>query len=594
MPNWFERLLGRPKAPTFGKPSGPIDIPPEVQQAMLEARPRSNSPRQYRVARSRKQSLENWAEGSHNMVASLATTWTSAVSTRREYYKVAGELSRYMLTEAILNIVCDDLLNADDKGNFFEFESDDPKIQSALERFMTKFDLNTMIDDILPDWLNLGEYTWRLEVKKGEGITRIVDDVDMLNLVALYDQGIPSNYLYCNGSDFQVLPPNTYAHFVAGSQKIRVRWQDHWSTLYGGNTVDPFEGVPAELRDKLPDYVRFGRPFFYGALSKIRELQLLENLIPSQKLNQVTQSQLVGIHVNDSSDLDSVQETLEFYDQILNQPTGLNMSQEVITLAEIMSVAGKIRSVPIYGDGRGSMENLNIRQNQSVDDLVTAIDNYRRIIMSSMGIPPSLLYGSIETSTGTNRVQELHIFSRYTRRLARLQQSLKRGLKQIALIHLTNSGFRVKFSDVRVRFLQPLVDLSGLELLEFNDAEQAIIKNTVDLIKAIEDSELLNSAMNKQQMVEWFKSRFDVVGSGFQVFGNLPPGFGDPVPPAPPGPLSDTFSDDSGSDLSFDNDLTPSPGGDNAMPDGAVDVGSDFGSLEKSTEPSNITSPGVE
>lgn len=586
--NWLKRMLGNKPAPISGHSPGPIQIPIDVQRKMQEARPRSSTPRQYRVARNRPQSLEEYAQGSYSMVASLATTWTSAVNTRREYYKVAGELGRYMLSEAILNIVTDDLLNADENGNFFEFQSDNPEIQTALDRLSAKFDFNTMIDDICPDWLNLGEYTWRLEVEKDRGILRIVDDVDMQNVVAMYEQGIPSSYLHCNGRSFDILPPHQFAHFVAGSQKIRVRWQDQFNSAWGGAAMDPLADVPKHVKDKLPDYVRFGRPFFYGAVSKIRELQLLENLIPAQKLNQVTQSQIVGIKLPNSMDLDSVEETLQFFEQLLNAPLGINMQQEVISMAEIMSVAGKIRVIPDYSDGRGGLENLNIRQNQSVDDLVNAIDNYRRIIMSSMGIPPSLLYGTVETAGGSNKVQELHIFSRYTRRLARLQQSLKRGLKQIALIHLANSGFRVKSADVTVRFLQPLVDLSGLETLEFQDAEQAIIKNTVDLVQAISDCEILDAASDKQELVNWFKSRFDVVSGGFNVFGNLPSDFG--MPP-PPGPLSDTFGGGPGAGgIGGPGGGMPPPSGGagGPIPDGAIDAGNNFEDLESMTDSSDI------
>jgi hypothetical protein len=96
--------------------------------------------------------------------------------------------------------------------------------------------------------------------------------------------------------------------------------------------------------------------------------------------------------------------------------------------------------------------------------------------------------------------------------------ALSKGVRQIVLAHLVNSGIQVSNKDFEIVFVQSLVDLSGLEKLEFDDAKQAIVGNAVDFITKIMQQPLLGQAIDHKVLLEWLQEKFSILADGAVFF----------------------------------------------------------------------------
>jgi hypothetical protein len=497
----------------------------------------------YRLNRFQKQDLKTYADSAYSLTQQLAALWTQTVNTRRDYLMIAEELVKYYILDGLLDMITGDVLNPDPAGNIVSFSSQDPEIQDELDELQDIFDFDQILSDITPELINYGEYTLAMSVREGEGVVSLDDNVDQLNCVAFYERGYPVNYLMWEDNDYYLYPAHNFVHFCVGRNRIRVRMDSTLSTSYA---LGQDSQVPDHVKNKLPDYVRCGKPFFFGIVSKLRELQLLEQLIPAIKLNQITQSQFVTVHLPNNLDPGQAFDVVQRYEDMLNVPTGVDFTREQLSLSEIMSVAGRIRVVPTYDDSKGSLETADLRKSQAVDDIMAAVQDIRKTILTSIGIPPSLLFGA--DSVDGEKSNELRMFSRYTRKLAAFQRSLAHGLKQVCLAHLVNRGFNVNAKDIEITFKESIVDLSGLEKLEFDDAKSDILSRTMDLINAIQGCEIANERLDREAVREFLQEKIQMA-TGFNFFkeeeqfdgddlndqfgfddGTMPPSGGGPMP----------------------------------------------------------------
>lgn len=504
-----------PKSPAPGSKS--FRPKASSSSAIDEARLANNPDDMLKLGFMKEMDLREFTKNTFNVANALMAIWTQAVDDRRTYHGLALDLRKFYIVEAILDLMAEDVLNPDEEGKFMEIESDDSKVQSAIDEFLEDIDLNMIVSDICRDLIDFGEYTLRLKVEKDKGVVGIYDDVDPLNVLAMYEHGYPRQYLRFSSEkrDFTVEPASCYAHFVTGNNRIRIAIND----VFLANNIEDDAAIPQELRDELPDYIRIGTPLFLGKMSKLRELQLLEQLIPATKLNQLTQSQLVSVKVPAGEPPEKVFKLIKRYEQVLNVPTGIDTNNDQISLAEVMTVTGRIRILPNFSDEKGSLQRLDVREHPPVDDILNSVKDIRAIILSSIGIPPSLLFGSTEG----DKVAELRLFSRYTRRLAGIQRAIARGVKQIVLTHLVNTGHEdVNYDTIKISFPQDMVDYSGLEKLEFDDAKQEIVGRTIDFLDKILNNPLLRDQADQQVLLDWVEDKFTVLMGEKKLFPKNP------------------------------------------------------------------------
>lgn len=472
-----------------------------------------------------RQTVRSYVQGAFNLSAALTALWAQALTSRRNYLLISAEIRRFYIVEQLLNVIASDTMGKDQKGDILKFTSEIPKVQEELDELQQNIDFNVILQDFIHNFIDYGEYSLRMKVDPGKGIVAIKDDLDQQNMIALYEQGWPKNYLHFvktdKGTDWVMEGADYAAHFIMGNAKIRVALVDQLSQ--DGQFAGKYD-LPVELREKLPEYVKVGKPLFYGVIPKLRELQMLEILIPATKLNQVTQTQIIGINIPAATSQDQVIDILRRYEDALNIPLAQNTDLGQLTMSEIMTSTGKVRAFPIFDDGKGKLESLNVRDSKPVDDILAATWDIRKIILSALGVPMSLVYGTAGgTSEGKEPSAEMRLFGRYTRRIADIQESLCRGFAQIIATHLINRGYKnVTYNDFSVKFLKPLADVGQLEYAEIKDAEQELAGRSLDFLHKLEADEFVGPYIDRNVMMDLIQKRFNTVFDGAKIFTKVP------------------------------------------------------------------------
>lgn len=476
-------------------------------------------------------SLSDYVSGSHSVSGALMQLWTKSIMTRREYAALSAQLkSGSYIVDAILQCIADDTVYPDSNGVAVKFMSEDTELQAALDELQENIDFTTLLNENMYQFAEMSEYFWRMTVVAGKGVVAIDDDLDQLNILALYEGGYPAAFLVNKegiGSaeannrqtGYTIEPPTSYVHFVAGTDKLRYRVTNQLYMTTVAATIDAVQtiNVPEELKKRLPDYIKVGKPFFLYKVQKLRELQLLENIAVAMKLNQATQSQFVSVKVPPGITNDELGELLERFENILNPPVGVDLTTAQVSAADIISASSKLRLLPDYTDEKGRLEVVNVRKMETIDDLITLMRDLRSIITSSIGIPASLLFGSFGSSDGNEtatKTHELRLFSRYTRMLARYQRALARGLEQVVLAHISNLGVEFKSTEFRIVFTQTLVDVAGLERQEFEDAKLSLIINKFSLIKEMLECPITNKFYSEEGVLDWLQESFEIMSGG--------------------------------------------------------------------------------
>jgi hypothetical protein len=446
-------------------------------------------------------SLHDYAGNNHLVDAALQEIYGKVIKSKREFILDFDRIKTFYIVQALIGSVIEDALTpsiAD--GEILTLSSGIEEIDEELQKFSNRFNIDQIINDFTPDLLANGEYTLALQVVQGEGVVDIRDDIDQTKIVGLYHQGFPYKFLRQTEIDIEVFEPFEYAHFVFGSNRLRIRLENEFFDL---SDMEDDEG------EDFPTYARIGRPLLYGVLSKIKELMLLEQLIPATKLNQFLTGGIVSVSVPPGMAPDEAFNIARHYEQILNAHQAVNRATGELSVADIIGLAGKIRTIPVW-DNKGQLTNINdVKDHHAVDELLGSITDIRGVICTSIGMPPEILFGGIEGQ----KAEFLKRYSRYLRRLRATQRSITYGIRQIALAHLANckKPFKnIKITDIDVTFANHLLNVDELEGLEFEDAlinEIDTVDNFVEKLRQ-RNPQLVNETKYQQ----WLHNKLQVLG----------------------------------------------------------------------------------
>lgn len=448
----------------------------------------------------------------YTVAAALASTYTGAIKTKKEFVEEFDKVRGFYLVEAMLTQFVEDALTPDvTSGEILEISSENEEINKELRELQRRIDFDQHIYDIALDFISYGEYTLRQVVKKGEGVLEIIDDVDQRTVVGFYRQGFPHKFLKQGPQgDIAVYDPVHFAHFVIGTNKIRVDLRKEFGKKafnagalpVGRRPVVGDDGVELGVQtEDIPNYARIGRPVLFGVLSKIKELQLLEQLVPAAKLAQITAGSLVGVNAPAGMDPKDGWDMAREYEGVLNSRIGLDTASGQLTVSDILAVAGRIKVLPIFGE-KGTMDRLEVRDDASLDDLLSNIQDTRNTIMSTIGVPPELLFGGDVES----KSELLKRYARYFKKLKAIQYAISKGVLQICLAHLVNRGYTdVSLRDINIRFRNELVNIDELDKQDFSSAIVGIVQDVNDMLLDMydHDNEMIKASVNTVEHIRW-------------------------------------------------------------------------------------------
>lgn len=456
--------------------------------------------RSTKIVQDKKQAAEaiehanpNTPEG-QGVHSALGAIYNNTIKTRKEFLHKQDLLRPFYIVDAILSQIAEDALTPDvTTGEVVQFESSDEKLSEELEALQDEFNFDQIANDIVIDILLAGEHTLRVEAEDGVGITKIKDDVDQTKLVALYEAGFPSLFLknkqYSNTPE--VVDSAKYAHFVLGRNRLRISVPQELGSSVGVNKV--------VLPDALPSYARIGKPLFFGVLSKLQELMLLEALVPASKLNQVISGSIVELQVPEGTPPKRAFELSRKYQELLNRKVGINRDDDELSVSDIIGAAGRIKVIPSYGGNRGGLTELDVKSPTAVSELHSEIEENRKIVCTSIGFPPEFLFG------GDNKAELLKRYSRYVRKLKNVQTSIANGFMQIIITHLTRKGIEFNLRDIKISFRNEQVNVDELDKLEFQDAVFNIVGNIFRFITEVgeSDNEQFKAMIDENGFQKW-------------------------------------------------------------------------------------------
>ena len=441
-------------------------------------------------------SLRDFAKESSTQLA-LVASFTKIQSDRKEFQADFAPLKNFYLVDVITQQLVEDALSPDITTNeVIEISSTNADYAQKLRELQDTLDFDAIASDVAEELVHRGEYSYKLTVDKEKGVTDVADDVDQDRIAALYNKGIPEHFLVQSedGRKLEMVPGYQYAHFCFSSRKIRLNLKTAF-----------FHKQEAEIPANFPKLAKVGRPFFYGVCHKLKELQLLEMLVPASRLAEMSRGSLVGVQVPTGTAPKEAFDVMRSYERILNSGNQLaeqlGQSGEAVgaKIQDILSAASKIKAVPIFGE-RGTLSNLSdIRANTVGSDIIGSVDSLRGTILASVGIPPELVFGG-DVSKG----ELLKRYARYLRRVKSLQSAIASGVKHICYVHLLNSGIKgINTKDIQVRFRNEFVHIDELEKLEFVDATVSTVTNIVNFIDGLRDHDSYKDIVDDHAVRLW-------------------------------------------------------------------------------------------
>lgn len=441
-------------------------------------------------------------ELSGSAAMAMVGAFTKAAETKRAYAQSLGDLSKYYLVDALLNLIADETLIKDIMtGEIVELQGANKALDDELRVLQRRLNIDQMIEDVTLDLLKHGDYTLSMEMNSTDGVVAVSDDVKQENIVALYRHGMPEKFLIREKAKIRILSANTHLHFALGRSKLRIELGDEFNI---------HDKDLERLKAKLPNYIRVGRPLLYGVQSKLKELQLLEALVPASKLHQLSTGSLVGVSVPNQTDPKEAFQISRRYESLLNSKTALDKRTGTLAdVGDILATAGRTKVVPVMGE-KGNLQTLDVKESRVADDMLNSIRDIRATICSTIGVPPELLFGS---DSPESKGEFLKRHARYLRKIKSVQSALSDGLKQLALAHLLSKGHDAMPQDIRVVFRNEVVNIDELDKLEFADSVSRMTSELWMFMQELDTSDQFSGRVDWDAMSEWMRRHLALMGS---------------------------------------------------------------------------------
>jgi hypothetical protein len=464
----------------------------------------------------------------HYAITAFASIYSRVSNKLQEVMASVDSIRKFYLTDVMLSQIAEDAL-APRMGSdeIIRFSADDQDIQKELDELHKRIGLDQLIENVTPDLLAYGEYTLATKIdtisekedelndvpkkgrrrfkakRAGKGIVDVTDIVEQGKVISLTQDGKTEGYLQINEltGRMEVKEIADFIKFQLGGERVKIDLDD----------VIPKSAIRnKELRDlvdKIPRFIRVGKSVLYPVLSKIKELELLEKLVPATKLNKLSQGNLVGMALPENYDLEQALNAVRRVEGMINKKVSVDPALKEITVEAILSTAGKTRVIPLMGD-KGSLQQLDYKSDEP-DDLLNSANEIRKLILDSVGIPSELVF----SSDGDSKTEVLKRYAKYLRKLKKVQKAIASGCKQIAFIHLANRGIKFKEESIDVVFNNNLVEIDNLDKLEHADVTTSLLSNVRDFFNdMVEEDSPYREMVNLEKVAEYMEENLKTVG----------------------------------------------------------------------------------
>ena len=524
------------KTQFIGQGANPNDI---IVQDLFNYNPPSNEGRG--IFKNKSNALNEFAAMSKEeraIFSSLLAVYNENITTKREVLTQARNLFDMDIIQTVIDVMIDDGFNSfqNEKEEFkieYVLDQEDldnlgeeyqEQIQNEIDEFVEKFSLKAKIADIVPELLRDGEYAFGVLFENKKGITEIVDDFDVINMLPFYEgeklafvinqnNFNDKNSTTLNITDWQKVgqdapvaykPDNIVFFRLKGPTKLRINMSNFYDTEFK-KTFKEKTGI------NLPKYVRTALPIYYGAIRTLNRIKIMENVTTVLDLMDILKPEIVQVAVPTNTSSVEANQIIRDYERHLNESTLVEGDNfDVSTLA---AQANRRKVLPQWYDTKGTLTSAGINQSSKGQGAWDALDRLRNLAALGIGIPP--FYVNI-SGTPIEKAQIIKLYSRYTRKLTSLQKSLGDGVKDFLMIHLKQKGFNISRSNLSVKFKA----ITSGDSLDDTDMLVGLVAGIGDLYKALDEitaSENNNLALDNEQ----FKQLFDDLTGKYLNISNL-------------------------------------------------------------------------
>lgn len=500
----------------------------------------------------------------YQVAAAYAELYTSVSSSKKGIIHEVSKMTKFYLVDTITTQLAEDALTPDISTNNIvdvSYEGS-PEITKELEYLDEKIQFDQLCKDITPELIRNGDYILKTDFVKDEnakgGLAGLLDIVEQGEVIPISKNGKNIGYLEMdnNRKMLNILPRKYFTMFILEGERIKV---DLKSNLPDYATKN--KEVQALLK-MLPRYVRVGKSILFPILPKIKELELLEKLIPATKLAKLASGSIVGMQVPEAFDIQEALNATKRVEGLINNKLAIDDNIQEITVQAIMSSAGRIKVMPIFGD-KGSLSKLDYKQEEP-DDLTGTVKELREVILDSIGIPYELIY----KSDGSTKNETLKRYAKYLRRLKNIQRSLTEGIRDIISIHLHNKGIEFDDNKLKISFVNKLVEVDNLDKLEHMDVTVSLLGNLNTYVTGLMDEmSPIAQYINLDAYLKVLKDNLKTIGLA-ELILDKPKA----KPPEPTGAPDDMGGEDDTDLTGDDTELEPEKDTGEPAPDDEIDT----------------------
>lgn len=440
--------------------------------------------------------------------------YSKTISSRREMIRAVDEIKPFYLTQVIVEQLINDAFAPATKTNeilkvtaMLGDKKKNKELQIEIDYLNVLLSFDQFCKDATKEALYYGDYTLATRIEKNEGIVDLVDDTDQETVIPLVKHSKCVGYIVLDDkkNKIKVVDRAKYIKFSFNDETIRIDTRKELMGQYGIKKDD--------IQDAIPRYVRVSKSLVYPVIDKIKDLDLLERLVPRTKLKKISNGTLVGLQVPQGYSPTEALKFCETVESIINKKVGVDSTTGVITAQNIIESADLFKVVPIYGNV-GDVKPMNYAGDEP-DKLLESVDKIRQVILDSIPVPSESIYHGAEGNQNSGSAT-LKRYARYLRKLKSIQTMNINAVKELVFIHLANKDKKkwssIVATDVDVSFINDLIEIDNLDRLEFLDSTISFIKNTTDFVNTLSESgSPYSQYVNKPAFVHWLKDQFSIV-----------------------------------------------------------------------------------
>lgn len=440
----------------------------------------------------------------HTVLSQLAATYLEVSNLNRERVRLLDKYKSNYIIDVIVTQLCEDALSPEIGSDaILDVSSINENIQKEIEYLDELIDFNQLAKNVASEAIVYGEYYIRTEIEPKKGLTDIVEDVEYGSVVPLTKGGKIKRYMQADEAGrIHFKHRADFCGFIMDGYRHRIDFKNAFA--YNIRDTKRNQAISKEV----PRYIRLGRSLIYSILPKIKELELLEKLVPATKLAKLASGNLVGVTLNEKTEMKEAIKVVKEIENLINNRVGVDTDLGELTVEKIFNTAGTTKVLPLFGD-KGRIERLDYKADEP-DDLTGSATDVRKLILDSVGIPYSIVYGS----DSENKQEVLRRYSRYLKKLKSIQRCISQGITQLIRIHLDNKDIDYdKDKDITVSFLNKLVEIDTLDELEHMDITISSLGNLRDYVQSliVEDSPI-KDCIDVDAYAEYIDDKLTTIG----------------------------------------------------------------------------------